>query len=249
MSADARQIQCTEVWGGTGACDVSVKLAGVRGECYSQPYKGGAAGGDIHFLSVCGMSILSKVVLADVSGHGEETAAVSSIIHDALIENIGAHDNSSMLQQVNDAFLARRTGAFRFTTMASLILDSRDRSLVYAYAGHPAMLRGSAATGRFEPIRAEGGRRTGLPLGVVAASELTYEQHFVQLQKGDVLVVYTDAFTEARAPDGSMLGEAGLARLFEEADTNEAHRLKTHILERVGPNLDDDASLLVLEVT
>ena len=135
-------IQCTEVWGGAGECDVSVKLAGLRGECFSRPYRGAAEGGDIHFLSVCGLSILSKVVLADVSGHGAETADVSRCIHDALLASIGAHDNSTMLQQVNEAFLARpqQGDGVRFTTMVSMILDSRDRSLVYAYAGHPSVL-------------------------------------------------------------------------------------------------------------
>ncbi|MHC4958877.1 MAG: PP2C family protein-serine/threonine phosphatase, partial [Planctomycetota bacterium] len=172
------EIQCTEVWGGTGASDVSVMLAGVRGECFARPHEGGEHGGDIHFLSVCGMSILSKVVLADVSGHGDTVAEVSAIIHDALIRNIGAHDNSTMLAAVNDAFMERRTGDFKFTTMASLIIDNRDRSLVYAYAGHPAILCGRA--GRFERIRPASDRFGNIPLGVLPAAR--FEQYYTQLE-------------------------------------------------------------------
>jgi len=241
-----QQIQCTEVWGGTGSCDVSVKLAGVRGECYSKTFEGGAAGGDIHFLSVCGMSILSKIVIADVSGHGEESAAVSSIIHDALIESIGAHDNSAMMTQVNNSFVERRTGAFKFTTMVSLIFDSRDRSLVYAYAGHPSILCGSPKTGRFSPIRPEG-QRAGLPLGILHGPEISYEQHLAQLERGEVLVVYTDAFSEAIV-DGAMIGEEGLVRILEGAGTLAPDLLKAHLIETVGTNFNDDASLLILEV-
>ena len=121
-----KEIQCTEVWGGAASCDVSVMLAGARGECFSRTFEGSETGGDIHFLSVCGMSILSKVVLADVSGHGAENAEVSHIIHDALIESIGSHDNSTMLEYVNRAFLERRTGDFKFTTMVATIIDARD---------------------------------------------------------------------------------------------------------------------------
>lgn len=241
-----KEIQCTEVWGGIDQCDVSVKLAGVRGECLSRPYRGGAKGGDIHFLSVCGMSILSKVVLADVSGHGEENAAVAGIIHDALVESIGAHDNSTMLRHVNDAFLRRSEGAHRFTTMVSMILDSRDRSLVYAYAGHPSILLGHRATGRFRPVEPEGRRRGGIPLGILPGTE--YEQHAVQLAPGDVLVVYTDAFTEARLGDGRLLGEEGFVRLLEEARTLRPAELKEHVLASLEGRLDDDASLVVLEV-
>lgn len=241
-----REIQCTEVWGGVDSCDVSVKLAGVRGECYSRVFEGAKEGGDIHFLSVCGMSILSKIVLADVSGHGAETAEVSHIIHEALIENIGAHDNSSMLAKVNEAFLERRHGAFKFTTMVSLIIDSRDRSLVYAYAGHPSILRGSRETGRFDPLTPEGEERGGMPLGVLPGTE--YRQHFVQLDAGDVLAIYTDAFSEARTAGGDLLGEDGLARLLEGAGAMEPAVIKDHVLETLGPDRDDDASLILLEV-
>lgn len=241
-----REILCSEVWGGSGACDVSLKLAGVRGECWSKVYQDGAAGGDIHFLSVCGMSILTKAVLADVSGHGAESAEVARIIHDALQQSIGAHDNSEMLSCVNEAFLARRTGAFRFTTMVSTIIDSRDRSLVYAYAGHPSILRGSR--GRFAPVRPEGGAPPGMPLGIIRGEALRYEQHRAQLTEGDVLVLHTDAFTEAKGRDGELLGEEGLIRLLEGAGTMQPWELKEHVLSELGEDLADDASLVVLEV-
>jgi len=244
---DEYAVQCTEVWGGTGSCDVSVKLAGVRGECWSRVYGGGRRGGDIHFLSVCGMSILSKLVLADVSGHGEESAEVSSIIHDALSESVDAHDNSAMLSRVNDAFIARRS-EFRFTTMVSAIIDSRDRSIVYAYAGHPSILHGSAATGRFTAVRPETGRAAGLPLGIFEGKALRYEQHAAQLEKGDVLVLHTDAFIEARDAGGEVLGEERFLRLLEEAGTLQPHRLKEHVLGELGGRLRDDASLVILEV-
>jgi serine phosphatase RsbU (regulator of sigma subunit) len=240
-----RQIECTEVWGGTGACEVSVQLAGVRGECYSRPYGGtDGDGGDIHFLSVCGINRLSKVVVADVSGHGSEAAELSRVIHEALVESIGAHDNSTMLQHVNEAFLRQRTGEFNFTTMVALIFDREDRSLVYAYAGHPSILHGSARTGRFTPVRSE--CAVGMPLGVREGNE--YRQHVVHLEQGDVLAVYTDAFIEARLDDGKLLGQRGLARLLEGAESMDPAELKDHVLASLGREFDDDASLVILEV-
>jgi len=236
-----REIQCTEVWGGVAPCDVSVQLAGIRGEVWARPWRGHAEGGDIHFLSVCGMSILSKIVLADVSGHGAESAEVSRIIHRALGANVGAHDNTAMLGQVNAAFLDQHRGDFRFTTMVSMILDTRDRKLVYAYAGHPAILRGR--DGRFSRLLPEDGPRGGVPIGVLPGTE--YQQHTAQLEKGDVLVVYSDAFIEARV-GGEMIGEEGLAELLESAGSMKPPVLKRHILATLGDALDDDASLLVL---
>ena len=237
------EVQCTEVWGGVGACDVSVKLAGVRGEVWSQPWQGEAEGGDIHFLSVCGESILSKIVLADVSGHGAESARVSRIIHQALNESVGAHDNSAMLEQVNAAFLDRHQGDFRFTTMVAMILDARDRSLVYAYAGHPAILRGR--NGRFRRLLPESGPRGGVPLGVLPGTQ--YEQHSASLEAGDVLVLYTDAFIEVKI-DGELVEERGFARILESAGSMEPPVLKERVLAELAGGLRDDASLVILEV-
>jgi sigma-B regulation protein RsbU (phosphoserine phosphatase) len=237
-------LQCTEVWGGSGASDVSISLAGVRGEVWAQPFDGDVAGGDIHFLSVCGITKLSKVVLADVSGHGAATARISRVIHEALSENIGAPSNTAMLEQVNTAFLERREGEFRFTTMVSMIFDNRDRSLVYAYAGHPSILRGRG--GKFSRLVPQDGPRGGIPLGVFEGGG--YEQHSAQLEQGDVLAVYTDAFTEARGSNGEMLQEAGLASLLEEAESMKPSELKHHLLARLSGTFDDDASLVILEV-
>jgi len=224
-----------------------VQLAGVRGAVWCRPYHEAQRGGDIHYLSVCGQAILSKVVLADVSGHGLESAEVSRIIHAALVESIGAHDNSTMLYQVNEAFLSRRTGPFKFTTMASMIFDSRDRSLVYAYAGHPSILRGDATTGRFSAVRPAEGPRANLPLGLLHGT--SFRQNHAQLAAGDVLVTYSDAITESRGADGELLGEAGLIRLLERADTRDPATLKGRLLERLGGRFEDDASLIVLQVT
>jgi sigma-B regulation protein RsbU (phosphoserine phosphatase) len=223
-----------------------VQLAGLRGECYSRPYKGELRGGDIYFLSICGMSILSKVVLADVSGHGAETAEVSNVMHRALGESIQAHDNSTMLSLLNDASLELRDGDFKFTTMAALILDSRDRSLVYAYAGHPSILRGERATGRFRPLEPAADRPGNFPLGILPGTE--FEQQTAQLEHGDLLVLYTDAFTEARLPGGGFLGEEGLVQLLNSVESFTTYELKERVLSELGADLDDDASLLILEV-
>jgi serine phosphatase RsbU (regulator of sigma subunit) len=128
--------------------------------------------------------------------------------------------------------------------MASLIIDNRDRSLVYAYAGHPAILRGR--TGRFERIRPASDRFGNIPLGVLPATR--FEQYYTQLEPGDVLAIYTDAFTEARGEDGEFLGEAGLARVLEGAGSMAPDELKTHVLTTLGDDFDDDASLVILEV-
>ena len=50
----------------------------------------------------------------------------------------------------------------------------------------------------------------GLPLGVT--DDVDYEETTVQLRHGQTVVLYTDGITEARSPDGTMFGLAGIER-------------------------------------
>ena len=66
---DAKHLQCTEVWGGFETVDRPLQMPGLDGCVYSRPFRGGA-GGDVHYVSSCGAGVYSRLLLADVSGHG-----------------------------------------------------------------------------------------------------------------------------------------------------------------------------------
>ncbi len=73
-------------------------------------------------------------------------------------------------------------------------------------AGHsPALLM--RASGKVEFI-GDG----GLPIGLI--DEVTYEDNEFTMNSGDMLLLYSDGFTEAVMKDGQMLGEDGLVALF-----------------------------------
>lgn len=88
-----------------------------------------------------------------------------------------------------------------------------------------------------------------LPLGI--DEESTYDQFAVPLEKGDVVVFYTDALTEAMSPSGAMLGEEGLLAIARSLDLGVPDRVGPALLEgirchRAGVAADDDVTLLVL---
>jgi hypothetical protein len=68
------QLACTEVWGGNNIADELVNLPGLVGLIHSKPAGPATTGGDVYYLSVCDESV-SRVVLADVAGHGEACAS------------------------------------------------------------------------------------------------------------------------------------------------------------------------------
>jgi sigma-B regulation protein RsbU (phosphoserine phosphatase) len=90
---------------------------------------------------------------------------------------------------------------------------------------------------------------TNLPLGV--DDESPYEQFAIPLGRGDLVVVYTDALTEASDPAGQMLGEPGLLAVARGLDPGDPLLFGPALLEgvarhRAGRSADDDVTVLVL---
>jgi sigma-B regulation protein RsbU (phosphoserine phosphatase) len=72
------QLDCTEVWGGNNVADKLVKLPGLVGLIHSKPVEPATSGGDLYYVSACDKRLLSRVVLADVAGHGEAVGGIST---------------------------------------------------------------------------------------------------------------------------------------------------------------------------
>src|SRR4029077_15921781 len=82
----------------------------------------------------------------------------------------------------------------KFITLALCVLDAPARKLTLTSAGHtPVIIR--RADGRAEEV---GQEVSGLPLGIMEDS--VYQEAEVQLNLGDVVVIYSDGVTDARSP-------------------------------------------------
>ena len=70
-------MQCLEVWGGNQAVDNGVVMPGLDAWVFSRPYGGDSSGGDIHYVSSCSTGRIARLLVADVSGHGEAAAGTA----------------------------------------------------------------------------------------------------------------------------------------------------------------------------
>jgi serine phosphatase RsbU (regulator of sigma subunit) len=74
-----------------------------------------------------------------------------------------------------------------------------------------------------------------------------------RLEPGDRLLLYTDGITEARSPDEEFFGEQRLADFIRAAVAagqpapEMVRRLMRHVLDHQADQLQDDASIVVLE--
>src|SRR5687768_18611008 len=57
--------------GGNQPADSGVVMAGLDAWVYCRPYHGAAAGGDVYYVSSCATGRITRLLVADVSGHGD----------------------------------------------------------------------------------------------------------------------------------------------------------------------------------
>ena len=143
LDALGRKLVCREIWGGNERVDELVEFGRLKGRLLSMPFES-SGGGDIHFLSLCDREMLSKVVVADVAGHGEVVSDIALELRNLLRENLNEVDNSKLLVSLNDA-LKHKLKEGRFVTMAAATFNGMDGDFIFAYAGHPTVLRYDAA--------------------------------------------------------------------------------------------------------
>ncbi len=115
----------------------------------------------------------------------------------------------------------------KFITLSLSVLDPESRRLTLASAGHlPIMVRRSS-DGRVEEI---GETISGFPLGIMAESD--YQQTSVDLEPGDVVVIFSDGVTDARSPREELY------------DTRESRRLMKRISDSPGGPTDVGKAIL-----
>ena len=131
--------------------------------------------------------------IADVAGHGTPAAVLMAITHAIAHARPGVHTPpAALLAYLNDMLTRAYMRGGTFVTAFYLVLDPATRTLVYSRAGHnpPRLVRGD----HILPLDGAG----GLPLGIQDGQ--VYDQFSVKLERGDMLVLYTDGITEAMSP-------------------------------------------------
>jgi hypothetical protein len=78
------RLECKEIWGGIRNRDVEISAGKVIGSIYSAACCEGGKGGDIYYFGVCKGDVISRLAVADVTGHGEAVSEISQYVYDTL---------------------------------------------------------------------------------------------------------------------------------------------------------------------
>ena len=130
--------------------------------------------------------------MGDVSGKGLSAALMmakfSGDIRYCLLTENGPASAADKL----NSLLFTAGVVEKFMTLMLIVLDPLNRRLTLCSAGHtPVLVR--RTDGRVEEV---GEDTAGFPLGIVP--DCVYQQSEVQLEPGDVVVVYSDGVTDGR---------------------------------------------------
>ncbi len=265
---DAQRMQCMEVWGGNQPVDHGVMMAGLDAWLYSRPFGEAEGGGDVHYVSSCASGRITRLLLADVSGHGQAVSTTAAALRKLMFQNVNYLDQTRFVRAMNHQFAELSENRW-FATAVVTTFFAPTNDLSVCNAGHPPPLHYSSATkqwsfleGQAAPVRKRSGRRIGaqravhpendshpdedprsdelanIPLGVLDLA--SYDQFGVRLRVGDLVLCYTDALMEARGRDGRQLGLDGLLRVVRDVKVSEADSFIPALLGALSAATGDD---------
>lgn len=241
---------CMEVWGGNQAVDCGVVMSGVDAWLYSRPFRGETGGGDVHYVSSCATGRITRVLVADVSGHGSAVSEVGATLRLLMRRYVNHLDQTRFVVALNNEFGALAQGG-RFATSVVGTFFAPNNLLTVSNAGHPPPLLYRSREKSWSLVRRPESEdaAANVPLGILEHSR--YGQQSVQLRVGDLVLCYTDSLIEALGADGRMLGLEGLLEIARSLDPKRPENLIPSLLEAVSSpaegNLQgDDVTVLLL---
>ncbi len=256
MDSDTRaayQLSCMEVWGGNRKIAREVELPGLAGWVYSAPLGPSSGGGDVCYFSVCNAGLLSRVVLADVSGHGTVVSSVAGMLLGLMRKHINTWDQSTFVQDLDREF---RLGIEdrQYATAVVLGFFRQTGQLLYTSAGHYSLLWYHAGEEKWgwmdeNSLLAQTDGKDP-PLGLIPGTH--YRQIAFKLAPADLLVLYTDGLSEAMDRAGQELGGKGLLELAGSLPADSPVAVGEALLEvvgafRQGVPAGDDQTLVILQ--
>jgi sigma-B regulation protein RsbU (phosphoserine phosphatase) len=247
-----QHMQCMEVWGGSQLTSSGVELGGLDVWVYSKPFGEAQRGGDVYYVSSCATGRISRLLLADVSGHGQSVASTAADLRTLMRRFVNRLDQKEFVRLLNEQFSAlSRHGSFATAVVTTFFAPTGRLSL--CNAGHPRPLLFRTHDGRWSFLghqdHPEKKGPSNIPLGLFQIAD--YEQLDVELDPGDCLISYSDALIESRDADGEMLSEEGLLRIVNLLGDVPAEKLIPALLQEITDRFPqnlaaDDVTLLVV---
>ncbi len=186
------------------------------------------------------------LTIADVAGKGVPAALFMALSRTLVRASTTGNPNvSESIEKANELICAdAKTGMF--VTLFYAILDAKKKRLRYVNAGHNPPLLLKQQKGNTVLLKAK-----GIALGVIEDIELEEEE--IQLEKGDLITLFTDGVTEAINQKEEQFGQQRLLSLIEKNRGLSAREIISKIEAEVtafsgGQPQFDDITLMIIKI-
>jgi serine phosphatase RsbU (regulator of sigma subunit) len=183
-------------------------------------------------------------VLADVSGKGMPAALLSSMVLGALsMEFRSSTPPQEILNRIN-RLLCEKSLPDQFVTLFLFLLSPAGAGQ-FISAGHNIAFLFRSATGKIEKLVPD-----AYFLGMFDFA--SYQSRTLHLDRGDILVVYSDGLTDAENPRQEMFGEERLLEIIRRDGPSGSHAVEQRFLRAIedfteGTPQTDDITFVVVE--
>ncbi len=201
-------------------------------------------GGDYYDILPHGDEL--DLVIADVSGHSVGAALIMVETRSVLRAQLGSlHGPAEVVSALNELLYDDLNKAELFITMSFISYHIPTGRLSYTNAGHPPPLLYRPGEDRFFELDAE-----GLILGVQRG--VAFHEPTLQVEEGDLLLLYTDGITEAESGSGELFGTDRLREILAREHKRAAAGVIAAVMDAVrafsgSATFNDDISMLLLK--
>ncbi|MBN1501237.1 MAG: SpoIIE family protein phosphatase [Spirochaetes bacterium] len=187
-----------------------------------------------------------QIVVCDVSGHGIASSYVGSSIRGILRSIDPSKMNAAgIIQYLNMQMFQSFEGVYYFSTLVFCQLNVETGNVTFVSAGHPPCFYYDAEGDSYRKLE-----NTGPLVGLMENAE--FLQTEFSMNKGDILLIYTDGISEAVSTDKVMYGEENILNSFKKDDKTSSvdtvHSVIGSAYEYTGYNsFDDDVTILCVK--
>ena len=202
-----------------------------------------AVGGDyFDFIELDPTSLL--LALGDVSGKGMAAALLMANLQASLRAQAGIHSEITELTSILNNHIYNSTSSTQYITYFSGVLDVKNNEIKYCNAGHnpPILIKNNGATELL--------KKGGIPLGFIP--DTIYSESVISIEKGEILVVFSDGVTETFDVDENEFCESRLAELIHKNKALGSEEITNKIIDELkkfaaGNPSTDDVTLIILK--
>ena len=183
------------------------------------------------------------VAVGDVSGHGLASALemveTRAILRTTMLNEPSPAECLTRLNRI----LVEDLPEDMFVTLFLACLNTSDRTLTYAAAGHDAIIM--SQSGDFRRLKS-----TGTVLGISVSSGFASSE-VVSLNTGDVIVIVTDGLTETLSPERELFGFPRMVDALRRHASCSAReildslRVECEMFRGTEPNRDDITAVVI----